>query len=132
MVIYLDAAALVKLVHPEAETPALELWLAERVGAPRVSSALAEVEVPRAIRRSAPDAMARVAPVLATLYRLEIGPAVRSSAAAFTDRNLRSLDAIHLATALRLRGELDAFVTYDKRLLAAAKGVGLTAVSPGG
>lgn len=131
MVIYLDSAALVKLAHPEQETPELELWLAERLRASRVTSALAEVEVPRAIRRSAPRALGRVAPVLATTYRLEITPAVRAGAAAFAIPELRSLDAIHLSTAMQLRGDLDTFVTYDKRLLAAARTEGLRTASPG-
>lgn len=129
--IYLDSAAVVKLVHPEAETPALNLWLAERVETYRVSSVLAEVEVHRAIRRSAPKALGRVAPVLATVYRLDITSAIRSAAAAFTDPALRSLDAIHLATALRLGAELDAFVSYDKRLLACAAATNLPVASPG-
>jgi predicted nucleic acid-binding protein len=130
MVIYLDAAAIVKLVHPEAETAALATWLDARSTAPRVVSALAEVEVARAVRRSAPSASDRVAPVLATMYRLEITAAVRLAAAAFADPMLRSLDAIHLATALQLGAELGEFVTYDKRLLAAAAAVGLPTASP--
>lgn len=129
--IYLDSAAIVKLVHPEAETPALELWLADRVDVHRVSSVLSEIEVHRAIRRSAPKALGRVAPVLATLYRLDITSAIRSAAAAFSDPTLRSLDAIHLATALRLGAELDTFVSYDKRLLACAAAAGLPTVGPG-
>jgi predicted nucleic acid-binding protein len=132
LVIYLDSAAVVKLVHPESESAALDSWLAERPEAPRVVSVLAEVEVARAIRRWAPHALDRVGPTLATLYRLEITPAVRKAAAALADPLLRSLNAIHLATALRLGAELAVFVTYDKRLLAAADATGMPTASPSG
>jgi predicted nucleic acid-binding protein len=134
-VIYLDSSALVKLVHPEAESATLQLWLAERAGMPRVTSTLAEVEVPRAILRHAPSSHSRVAIVLGTVARLDMGHAVRQLAAAYSDTLLRSLDAIHLATAQVLAaetGELPAaFVAYDKRLLAAAKMAGLPTASPG-
>jgi uncharacterized protein len=135
VVIYLDSAAIVKLVHHEAESDALDLWLAERLGQSRVTSALAEVEVPRAILRNAPSSQPKIPAVLGTIARFEIDPAVRGLAASYTDGALRSLDAIHLATAQVLAAELgDApvtFVTYDKRLLTAASTAGLLTASPG-
>jgi uncharacterized protein len=134
-VIYLDSAAIVKLAHPEAGSAALQSWLTERSGSLRVTSALAEVEVPRAIRRHAPDSQPNVPVVLGTIARFEIDNAVRTLAASFTDPLLRSLEAIHLATAQVLSAELsepvDAFVTYDRRLLAAARSAGLATASPG-
>jgi uncharacterized protein len=134
-VIYLDSAAIVKLVHPEAESAALQSWLAQRAGALRVTSALAEVEVARAICRHAPGCQQNVPVVLATLARFEVDAAVRTLAAAYTDPMLRSPDAIHLATAHVLAAELDepvdAFVTYDQRLLAVARSAGLAIASPG-
>ena len=133
--IYLDSAAIVKLVHREAESDALDRWLAERLGQTRVTSALAEVEVPRAILRNAPSSQPRIPAVLGTIARFEIDAAVRALAASCADRSLRSLDAIHLATAQVLAAELGGtpvtFVTYDKRLLAAAGTVGLAIASPG-
>lgn len=133
--IYLDSSALVKLVHPEAESAALQLWLAERAGMPRVTSTLAEVEVPRAILRHAPSSQPRVPIVLGTVARLDMGHAVRQLAAAYADTLLRSQDAIHLATAQVLAAETGgppaAFVAYDKRLVTAAKMVGLPTASPG-
>jgi predicted nucleic acid-binding protein len=134
-VIYLDAAAVMKMVRSEAESVDLVRWLNERPDASLVSSALVEVEVPRALRRSAPQALAGVPSALARLYRVEIDATVRATAAAYEDPLLRSLDAVHLATAQVLAGgtgaELEAFVTYDKRLLAAASAVGLPTASPG-
>lgn len=133
--IYLDSAAIVKIVHREAESDALDSWLAERLGQPRVTSALAEVEVPRAILRAAPASQPRIPAVLGTIARFEIGPAVRGLAASYTDGTLRSLDAIHLATAQVLAAELGGspltFVSYDKRLLNAAANAALATASPG-
>jgi uncharacterized protein len=130
-VIYLDSAALVKLVRLELFSPELVNWLNERPGIPLVCSALAEVEVPRAIRKAAPDALPAVPATLARLYRLEIDATVRSAAAALVDPNLRTLDAIHVATAVGLGAELQAFVSYDQRLLQAAGDMGLPVASPG-
>jgi predicted nucleic acid-binding protein len=69
------------------------------------------------------------------LFRLEIDATIRATAAAFAEPTLCSLDAIHLATAQVLAtesgAELIAFVTYDQRLLAAARTVGLPTASPG-
>jgi uncharacterized protein len=135
VVIYLDSAAIVKLVHREPESDALDLWLAERLSQPRVTSALAEVEVSRAILRIAPASQPRIPTVLGTIARFEIGAGVRGLAASYTDGTLRSLDAIHLATAQVLAAELGGsplmFVTYDKRLLTSASAAGLPTASPG-
>jgi predicted nucleic acid-binding protein len=68
---------------------------------------------------------------LARLYRLEIDATVRSSAAALAEPNLRTLDAIHVATAAGIGADLQAFVTYDERLLQTAGELGLPVVSPG-
>ena len=133
--IYLDSAAIVKLVHHETESDALGMWLAERLEQPRVTSTLAEVEVARAILRNAPASLPRIPTVLGTIARFEINPAVRGLAASYTDSTLRSLDAIHLATAqvlaAELRGSSITFVTYDKRLLNAATNAALVTASPG-
>ncbi len=132
--IYLDTAALVKLIRIEEETAALTQWLNNQPDQPLVASALVEVEVPRALRRSQPGVLGSVAGVFARLYRVEIGSAVRATAGAYQEPNLRSLDAIHLATAELLVASgkpLTAFVTYDKRLLAAAEEAGLPVTAPG-
>lgn len=132
--IYLDSSALVKLVREEPETPTLVAWLGERLTIARVTSCLAEIEVARAIRRHDPAASAGLPGVLARLYRVEIDARIRAIAAAYDDPALRSLDAIHLATAemLSLEGQpLTAFVAYDDRLLAAAEKRGMTTVRPG-
>jgi uncharacterized protein len=128
--LYLDSSALVKLVLPEAETPAL---LASLVDWPnRVSSEIALVEVRRAARRaSAAEAVRRRAEeVLAGLHLLRLDLAILDQAARLEPESLRSLDAIHLASALALGADLGGFVAYDRPLAAAAKGAGLTVLAP--
>lgn len=133
--IYLDSAAVVKLVRQEACSTDLVSWLKTHDDVPLVSSALVEVEVPRALRRSAPLALIGVPAAVGRLFRLEIDSTIRATAAAYAEPALRSLDAIHLATAQVLTNEsgttLIAFVTYDKRLLEHAKTAGLPVASPG-
>jgi len=127
--IYLDSSALVKLAHRELESESLVSWLvAKRL--PAVSSVLAEVEVERAIRRAAPAALPAVPAVLSTVFLFEIDAAIRRAASRMADPLVRSLDAIHLATALEVGAELDTFVAYDRRLLTAASTAGLTVASP--
>ena len=132
--IYLDSAALVKLVRVEAESQALVDWLNGQAGQRLVASALVEVEVPRALRRSQPAVLGAVAATLARIDRIEIDAAVRATAAAYVDPALRSLDAVHLATADQLVASgktVVAFVTYDTLLAAAAQAAGLDVVAPG-
>jgi uncharacterized protein len=134
-VIYLDSAAVVKLVRQESHSVDLVAWLDGHRDVPLVSSALVEVEVPRALRRSAPQALVGVPAAVGRLFRLEIDATIRATAAAFAEPTLRSLDAIHLATAQVLANEagatLTAFVTYDQRLLASARAAALPIASPG-
>ncbi len=133
--IYLDSAAVVKLVRQEDHSADLVAWLNVQQDVPLVASALIEVEVPRALHRAPSQALVGVPAVLGRLFRLEIDATVRATAAAYADPSLRSLDAIHLATAQILANEaganLTAFVTYDRRLLASAAAVGLPTESPG-
>ncbi len=129
---YLDTAALVKLVRREAESEALADWLDERVGPAWVASMLVEVELPRAIMRVEPTLLPAVPAVLARLDRYEIDEVVRAAAAAMPGPLLRTFDAIHLATASSVFGAgLEAFVSYDQRLLDAAERLRLPIASPG-
>jgi predicted nucleic acid-binding protein len=134
LVIYLDSSAAVKLVRHEPDSDALSDWLDDHANVPMASSVLIEVELVRALRRRAPEAVPRVPSLLARLYRLEIDRTVRDTAASYSDPLLRSLDAIHLATAQLLAmssGEdFVALVTYDQRLLEVARSIELAAVAP--
>ena len=128
--IYLDAAAVVKLAHAETESPALRAWLAERAETGWVSSVLTEIESFRALARYAPDAVSRLPAVLDQIELIGLEPPIRILAQAARPVTVRSLDAIHLGTALHARGTLTSFVTYDKRLLGAAAAAGLPIDSP--
>jgi predicted nucleic acid-binding protein len=128
--IYLDSAAVVKLVHAESETSALRAWLEQRAEIGWISSALLEIETFRALARHAPDAVARLHPVLDLIELVELDAGIRILAQTVKPATVRSLDAIHLATALRVRAELVSFVTYDKRLADAARAAGLPVDTP--
>ncbi|GAA1548278.1 type II toxin-antitoxin system VapC family toxin [Kribbella hippodromi] len=127
--IYLDSAAIVKLVHAESESQALRKWLDERAEVPWVSSVLAEVETFRALARHAPSAIKRLPRVLDLIDLTELDAAGRIVAQAVQPAEVRSLDAIHLAAAKRA-GPLVSFVTYDKRLADAARTAGLPVDAP--
>jgi predicted nucleic acid-binding protein len=133
-VIYLDSCAIVKLVAPEPESAALKRWLDKQSPAGLFTSKLSEVEVPRALRRNRPGVLGAAAGVLRYLDRVEINDVVRATAAAYIEPSLRSLDAIHLATAeavVAAGKSVTEFVTYDTRLAKAASEVGLKVVAPG-
>jgi predicted nucleic acid-binding protein len=129
-VIYLDTSAFVKLVWGEAETPALEAFLRERPQATLVSSALLVVETRRAILRQAPGQLARADLLLTRVDQVDVTRSVLDAASRLPDPSLRSLDAVHLATALQLGQDLDALVTYDSRLAAGAERQRLAVVTP--
>ncbi|MGP3937407.1 type II toxin-antitoxin system VapC family toxin [Nonomuraea sp. KM88] len=128
--IYLDSAAVVKLVHAEAESQALRDWLDERVETGWTSSVLVEIESSRALARYAPEAVARLHMVLDLIELVELDADIRILAQTVEPVTVRSLDAVHLATALRIRSQLTSFVTYDKRLADAAQTAGLTIDMP--
>ncbi|MDX6327976.1 MAG: uncharacterized protein QOI83_359 [Streptomycetaceae bacterium] len=121
--IYLDSSALLKLVFEEAESADLRSWLKARESTVRIASDLSRVEVHRSTLRREPTAVPRAA--------ASMGERVVSKALAIGDPLLRSLDAIHLASAPLLGRQLEFFVAYDKRLLAAAESANMTAVGPG-
>jgi len=132
-VIYLDSSAIVKMIRPEAESRDLVEWLNRR-NEPAVTSVLAEVEVPRALRRSSPAHLAAMPAVLARISRIEMDAAVRATAGAYVTDALRSLDAVHLATAevLVASGKtVSAFVTYDTRQAGAVEPTGNRVEIPG-
>lgn len=127
--VYLDSSAIVKLVVPEPESQALRRYLTTRDE--RVTSGLARVEVLRALRRARGDerTLHQAEQVLERVALLAVDEPVLRSAADLEPGRLRSLDAVHLATALSLAG-LEALVTYDLRLLDAAAEAGLAVAMP--
>lgn len=132
MTVYLDSSALVKLVAKEAETTALRRYLSRRADSPRVTSSLARVEVVRAVSAAGAQAVTRALELLDRLYEVPLERSLLDRAADLrVPLALRSLDAVHLASALVLGRTLSAVVTYDARMTAAAVSLGLEVAAPG-
>jgi predicted nucleic acid-binding protein len=129
-VVYADSSALVKLVVTEAETVALRRFLAERPDSRLVSSALATTEVMRAVLREVPSAMPQAHALLASLDLVTLTRDRLQQAGLLEPPSLRSLDTIHLATALALGSAVGDFVAYDERMLHAAMWYRLPVSSP--
>jgi predicted nucleic acid-binding protein len=142
-VIYFDTSALLKLVHREAESAALIGYIRSHSAAGHVSSELVRAEIVRALARLNYDdqgilvdreryeqEIGEMGDLLQEIYTIGVSTEVLIGAAGLKGPFLRTLDAIHLATATRLGGRLTAFVTYDQRLAAAAADAGLPVASP--
>ena len=128
--IALDSSALVRLVLDEPESAALERWLISRAPSSVTASDLVRVELIRAVARAAPAGVPRARMLLAGVDLVPITRDLLETAADLGPPSLRSLDALHLATALSLGSALDAFVVYDERLARAATEAGLPVVAP--
>ncbi len=127
--VYLDSSAFVKLVVEETESVALRAYLANH-GARRVSSALLRAESLRAVRHLGPDALSTVREGLRRVDLIGIDDRILDAAGTLEPQVLRTLDAIHLATAIAVGDDLEAIVTYDERMLDAASLLGLRAATP--
>ena len=125
---YLDSSALVKLAVEEPESGALRRYLRRR--RPLVSSALARTEVLRALLLEGHEGLARGRSVLERVELIRINDRILNAAATLLPVEVRSLDAIHLATARQLAADLDRVVTYDERMLAAATQLGFRTAAP--
>lgn len=127
---YLDASALVKLVVHEPETPALERAVLDRDAL--FTAAIGAVELQRALGRTGQaSALDQADAVLAAVFLADLTPAVRSQAGRLGPTSLRTLDAIHVATAASLALPGLDFITYDERQAAAARAQGLRVRQPG-
>ena len=124
---YVDASAFVKLVIGEPESDALGDALTRLT---MTSSAILEVEATLVVRRRQPRSFNAVRRLLGSLRLVDVERAIRRAAGDLEDPGLRSLDAIHLATALSLGERCGAFFAYDDRLIAAARAHGLTVTVP--
>ena len=125
---YLDSSAIVKLAVAEPESAALRRHLRRR--RPLVSSALARTEVLRALLPAGASAVSAGRSVLADIELARINDRVLALAATLEPAEMRTLDAIHLATAHRFGSELGQLVTYDDRMLAAAARLGIRTAAP--
>lgn len=127
--VYLDSSAFVKLIVAEAESTALRTFLMEH-DARRVSSSLLRAEALRAIRHLGADALAITREGLRRVDLVGVDDRILDAAGILEPRVLRTLDAIHLATALTLGDDLESIVTYDDRMIEGARLLGLASVAP--
>lgn len=126
---YLDSSAIVKLAVEEQESGSLRRHLRRRSG-PLTSSAVARTEVLRALLDEGEAGLARGRDVLGRLNLVRVNDRVLNAAGSLLPSNVRSLDAIHLATALQLGDDVRQLITYDERMSDAARTLGLRAASP--
>ena len=126
--VYVDTSAFTKLVAQEQESAALRRHLR---GAPlRTSAMLLQTEALRVAARLSPAHLAAARQQLRGIAFIQMDRQLYGFAGTLTPPELRSLDALHIAAALMLGQDLAEFVTYDDRMVNAAKGHGLPVVSP--
>jgi predicted nucleic acid-binding protein len=129
--LYLDSSALVKLVQRGIESNPLRRYLRRHPGDSHVTSALARVEVVRAVAAGGPDAISHARRQLARVDLINLDRDLLDDAATLApDTMLRSLDAIHLASARLLGADLRAVVSYDRRMQSAAGALGIAVEAP--
>lgn len=126
--VYLDSSAIVKLAIAEPESAALRRYL--RRHRPLVSSALARTEVARAMLPLGNAAVRRGLDALSRLELIRISDRILADAGSVLPVELRSLDAMHLATMRRIGTDLSRVVTYDDRMSGAATALGFSVVAP--
>jgi uncharacterized protein len=125
--LYLDSSAFVKLFTAEPERSALVTFVRERE---LTSSALLRTEAPRGVRHLGADAIEQARTALATVTLIRVSDAILDRAGMLDPTILRSLDAIHVATALSVADDIDRVVTYDQRMQHASRTVGFAVESP--
>lgn len=125
---YLDSSAIVKLAIRERESDALRRHLGRRRAV--VSSALARTEVLRALLPGGDVALVAGRRALARVDLIRVNDRVLDAAGALLPIDVRSLDAIHLATAQLLGSDIHHLVTYDDRMAEAARLLGLRTATP--
>jgi predicted nucleic acid-binding protein len=127
--VYLDTSAFIKIAVREPESAALRAYLVERDGR-LVSSALLRTESMRAVRHLGSDILASVREALRRIDLIAIDDRILDAAGTVEPRVLRTLDAIHLATALTVGDDLEIIVTYDQRMSEGARLLGVTTAAP--
>ena len=125
---YIDSSAIIKLIKPEKESAALIKKLPRTLIASRIS----RVEVTRTIIRYEPDLLDETYDVFADIQMVPVEDAIITIAEnlpQFID--LRSLDSLHIASALAIKNVLKGIITYDKEMVIAAEVLGFKTLSPG-
>ncbi len=130
MPFYIDTSALVKLITAEPETNALKSWLTQKERI-LIAGDLVQTELLRAAHKQSSEHIKLAKEVLGAIQLIRLGERVFKLAGLLDPPSLRSLDAIHLTTALEFGHELQGIVTYDSRMAHAAANHGVAIVSPG-
>jgi predicted nucleic acid-binding protein len=130
-VIYLDTSAMVKLVAAEPESAELIEWLNGRAEEALATSAIGHIELVRAARRIGHKAVLAAQRIANSIDTLLLTDTIAAMARTIGSPELRTLDAIHVATAAVHRDRISAFCVYDVRLLAAAEAEELPVTAPG-
>ena len=128
MALYLDTSALVKLVVEEKQSEELREFVGDRA---MVSSQISRTELIRVVHRAEPHRVEEAEDLLADMTLFAVDRLLTAQAAWVRPPTLRSLDAIHVASAAALEADLEALVTYDRRMLDAGRMAGLPVASPG-
>ena len=125
---YIDSSAILKLIKPEKESAALIKKLPSALIASRIS----RVEVTRTIIRYEPDLLDSTYDVLADIQMVPVEDSIITIAENLPQFiNLRSLDSLHIASALAIKNVLKGIITYDKEMVIAANELGFKTLSPG-
>lgn len=127
---YIDTSAALKLLAEESHSRTFAAFYDKNASASWVSSVLLRIEVIRAVGRVMPVALPDARDLLLAFDYISIDDEIVDAAMNEPDRMLRSLDAIHLATARLLGPDLDGLATYDDRLATAARDAGIPVVEP--
>jgi hypothetical protein len=129
---YLDTSAVLKLLRAEEHSRAMATFYDEAAaaGGHFVSSDLLRIEVLRATTRVAPELLPDARGLLSAVSTMVIDEEIVQAASGEGDRMLRTLDAIHLSSARAFGTDLTALITYDDRLVQAAKDAGITVIAP--
>ncbi|WP_237112868.1 type II toxin-antitoxin system VapC family toxin [Mycobacteroides abscessus] len=128
----MDTSALMKLVVADTESEALTDFLESRDETPWCTAALTRAELVRAAAQIDPRAVDDARQVLAGLDTVTVTDRLLDTAVGLEPATLTVSEAIHLAAALTAGPLLESFVSYDKRLLDAARLNRIPTVSPGG
>jgi prevent-host-death family protein len=128
--IYFDTSALAKLIITEDESKALREWIGARPGIARITNVVGVVELQRLAARVGQSALSSAVQLLVRIDQLDMTPIALMRAAQLPPPEVRTLDALHNASASELT-DLEAMVTYDLRMISAANNYGLPVASPG-
>ena len=125
---YMDSSAIIKLIKPEKESAALIKKLPPSL----ITSRISRVEVARTIAKHEPDLLDATYDILADIQMIPVEDSIITIAENLPLHiDLRSLDSLHIASALAIRNTLKGIITYDKEMVRAGVALGFNTMSPG-